>query len=59
MPLTVEAQAAAVRTANETIKAFARKELGIELEGMSSDVAMRIALAAVIVKLNDMGQALR
>jgi hypothetical protein len=51
MPLTPEAQAAAVRTARETVKAFALAELGIDIGQMQSHEALTVALAAVIVKL--------
>lgn len=51
MPLDNEARAAAVRTAKETVKAYARAELGLELGDVPRDEAFLLVLASLIVKL--------
>lgn len=44
---------AGVATARETLKAFARAELGLEIGGLPSLEALAIVLAGVITKLKD------
>lgn len=55
MPLSPDQQAAN-RSAKETIKAFARKELGLEIGDMPPEIAINITLAAVIVKIQEIAK---